>query len=218
MRKLSNKQKRKIAILILNIIGLALSTVIMCNERVKADNVDIHNVKADTVVCDVKFDLTDKQKAEMIKNSSVKTSAPKVKEEINKSYSENDLMLLAKVINAEAGSVSDKHQQLVGCVVMNRVNSANFPNSIHDVVYQKPTQYACAWDNSFKKKVSDRALKNAKLVLEGKIKSPYNLVWQAEFKQGNKVYKKFRTKVGKNKYSTTYFCTSNNIKVNEKEK
>ncbi len=53
-----------------------------------------------------------------------------------------DTLLLAKLINAEAGEgCSIEHNQLVGCVVMNRVKDSRFPNTISEVIYQK-NQYS----------------------------------------------------------------------------
>lgn len=52
-------------------------------------------------------------------------------------YSSSDLYLLAKVIYAEGRGESYTGQVAIGAVVMNRVKSPDFPNSIAGVVYQK---------------------------------------------------------------------------------
>ena len=54
----------------------------------------------------------------------------------------DELFLLAKIICAEAGSpqLGDDWRMCVGEVVLNRVASPEFPDSIHDVVYE-PGQY-----------------------------------------------------------------------------
>jgi N-acetylmuramoyl-L-alanine amidase len=52
------------------------------------------------------------------------------------SYSSSDMWLLAKVIEAEARGESYVGQVAVGAVVLNRVESASFPDSISGVVYQ----------------------------------------------------------------------------------
>ena len=52
-------------------------------------------------------------------------------------YSEVDLVLLACVINSEAGGESYKEKLRVGNVVLNRVNSKYYPNNIHDVIFQR---------------------------------------------------------------------------------
>ena len=119
-------------------------------------------------------------------------------------YTHSDLILLARLIDREAGSswLTDEHQQLVGAVVLNRVKSESFPNSIQDVIYQKG-QYSCINSSRWNEEPSERALINAQKVLEGKVFCPDNVVFQAEFKQGSGVYKVF---YNKHTNSNTYFC------------
>ena len=49
----------------------------------------------------------------------------------------NDLNLLARVIHGEARGEPYKGQVAVGAVILNRVKSSSFPNTISGVVYQK---------------------------------------------------------------------------------
>lgn len=53
------------------------------------------------------------------------------------SYTNSDLYLLAKCIYAEARGESYTGQVAVGAVILNRVRSSKFPNSISGVIYQK---------------------------------------------------------------------------------
>ena len=64
-----------------------------------------------------------------------------------------DLYYMAHLLYAEAGSswCSDELQLYVGSVVLNRVESDQFPNTIRDVIYQDG-QYACTWDGNFEKR------------------------------------------------------------------
>lgn len=55
----------------------------------------------------------------------------------NTSYTNSDLYLLAKCIYAEARGESYTGQVAVGAVVLNRVDSPSFPNTIAGVIYQK---------------------------------------------------------------------------------
>lgn len=55
----------------------------------------------------------------------------------NSSYSSSDVNLLAKLIYGEARGETYVGQVAVGAVVMNRVKSASFPNTISGVIYQK---------------------------------------------------------------------------------
>ncbi|NCC44449.1 MAG: cell wall hydrolase [Clostridia bacterium] len=52
------------------------------------------------------------------------------------SISSEELDLLAAIIQCEAGGESDTGKVAVGAVIMNRVNSGQFPNTITEVVYQ----------------------------------------------------------------------------------
>ena len=105
-------------------------------------------------------------------------------------YTQADLDLLARVIYCEAGSswATDEHQLAVGSVVLNRVADSRFPNNISGVVYQKG-QYACVPNGMINRTPSERAVKNAKYLLENGVTIPTNIVWQAQFKQGNGVWK-----------------------------
>ncbi|MFR6537857.1 MAG: cell wall hydrolase [Lachnospiraceae bacterium] len=53
------------------------------------------------------------------------------------SYSDADLKLMAAIIQAEAGGESYAGQLAVGTVIMNRVKSSLFPNTLSGVIYQK---------------------------------------------------------------------------------
>lgn len=53
------------------------------------------------------------------------------------SYTSSDLYLLAKCIYAEARGESYTGQVAVGAVILNRVKSADFPNTVAGVIYQR---------------------------------------------------------------------------------
>ena len=54
----------------------------------------------------------------------------------NSSFSDSDLNLLARLIYGEARGESYVGQVAVGAVVMNRIKSASFPNTMAGVIYQ----------------------------------------------------------------------------------
>ena len=60
-------------------------------------------------------------------------------------YSSSDVALLARLIYAEARGESYKGQVAVGAVVLNRVKSSSFPNTISGVIYQ-PYAFTCVQD------------------------------------------------------------------------
>ena len=88
----------------------------------------------------------------------------------------------------EAGITSDKWQQYIAYVVLNRVYQQNYPNTIEEVFYQKG-QYAPTsierYEAGF---ITDNALKNAEIAylnyLYDEMEVPKNMVFQSEFEQG----------------------------------
>lgn len=52
-------------------------------------------------------------------------------------YSDDELDLLARLVRAEAQGESFKGKVAVACVVLNRVESSKFPNTIKGVIYQR---------------------------------------------------------------------------------
>lgn len=57
--------------------------------------------------------------------------------EYSKDWSEDDAYLLAKIVMAEAEGESIQGKTLVILVILNRVWSDEFPNTIRDVIYQR---------------------------------------------------------------------------------
>ncbi len=62
--------------------------------------------------------------------------------------------LLARLINGEARGEPYKGQVAVGAVVMNRVKSSEFPDTISGVIYQKG-QFSCVTDGQFNKPIDE---------------------------------------------------------------
>lgn len=140
------------------------------------------------------------------KENDIVTNIEIEQEKQTENYTNEELMLVAKVIAAEAGSdsVSDRCNELVGAVIINRVNHDSFPNTIEEVIYA-PGQYSTA---SILDEIipDERDIENARRALEGEIDCPSDVVWQANFPQcawGTtvKVYEKIETP-----YGTMYFC------------
>ena len=115
----------------------------------------------------------------------------------------SDLDLLAKIIYLEAGGCTYRHKQLVGCVVINRVNSSKFPNTVEDVVYQKNQYYPRGSKYLANAKPDSECYEIARdLLVNGNHGiCPSNILFQAEFVQGE-VYEVIVSPYG----STTYFC------------
>lgn len=102
---------------------------------------------------------------------------------------EEELELLAHLINAEAGCdwCTDTMMYYTGSVVLNRVDSDRFPDTLESVIYQNG-QYQCTWDGNFEKTPTERAYLIARdLLISGSI-IPSNVVYQAQFSQGSGIY------------------------------
>lgn len=52
-------------------------------------------------------------------------------------YTQEELDLMAAIIECEAGGECYEGKIAVGAVIMNRINSDRFPNTLEEVVYQK---------------------------------------------------------------------------------
>ena len=118
----------------------------------------------------------------------------------------NDLMLLSKIIYAEAGSewLSDEWKMSVGEVVLNRVASPEFPDTIAEVLAQ-PGQYYGPNSRYFNNLIpSDRCVGCAMRLLNGERILEPSVVFQANFRQGGGVQSAYYDKA----LGWTYFCYS----------
>lgn len=113
-------------------------------------------------------------------------------------YTEEELELLALVIYQEAGSdtCSDDTRLKVGTVVMNRVADPRFPDTIRGVVLQRAQYGRLYWTGPKWPKRASRAAEAhavaraydcAEQVLRGYRALPADVVYQAEFVQGDGV-------------------------------
>lgn len=104
-------------------------------------------------------------------------------------YTEDELYWLAKIVHAETFYDTDKGQQAVANVVINRVNSSDFPNSIYDVIWQKTGktwQFSPCEDGGINREPDERAIENARLILEGKRILPEDILFFYKPTKGNK--------------------------------
>lgn len=91
-------------------------------------------------------------------------------------FTQNDLTLLAKISQVEAGRSSYEGQLAIANVILNRVKDSRFPDSIRDVIYsgrQFPPAHNGLLDKS---KPNASALRAAKDALNGK-NNVYNAVY-----------------------------------------
>lgn len=81
-------------------------------------------------------------------------------------YSNSDVQLLARLIYAEARGEPYKGQVAVGAVVLNRVKSSSFPNTISGVIYQ-PYAFTCVNDGQINLSPNSTAVNAAKDAMNG---------------------------------------------------
>ena len=121
----------------------------------------------------------------------------------------SDLEIIACVVYNEAAyGCTERHQELVAAVVVNRLHDDRFPATVYGVVTQ-PGQYhpdyatpgSYYWSRAVNSDVWEHCLEIAERALAGEIDCPANVLFQAEFLQGSGVYE-----IGYTSYSTTYFC------------
>jgi len=77
-----------------------------------------------------------------------------------------DVSLLARLISAEARGEPYSGQVAVGAVVLNRVDSPIFPNTISGVIYQSGA-FTCITDGQFNQDVSESAYRAARDAMNG---------------------------------------------------
>ena len=116
---------------------------------------------------------------------------------------QNDLDVLAKVVEHEAGDCPWEHRVAVAAVVLNRVEDGRFPDSVRAVVAQ-PGQYHPSYLSGFSGTRSS-SYAAAAAAMDGRHSVPPDVVWQAQFPQGTSVWWESRVDTGWYR-STTYFC------------
>lgn len=125
------------------------------------------------------------------KTPEIDAQAPQTEPE-PPSYTQEELDMLAHVIAGEAIGCDDTEQLYVGSVVLNRIAHHLYPNTMAEVIEQ-PSQYGCyhagAWSPAAQNP-SDRCYENARYLLENGSVLPENVVFQAQFTQGDGVYER----------------------------
>lgn len=135
----------------------------------------------------------DKTKVETTETEDSETTEPTTE---NIAETQDDLFYLAAAVCREAGGESEEIQLLVANVIINRVNSSYYPDTIYEVLTQYK-QYGTMWKYGVSfpdwadEKVKEQCYSVAQRVLEGERFCPENVLFQAEFKQGSGIFKQF---------------------------
>ena len=118
---------------------------------------------------------------------------------------QENLDIIAKTIQHEADPewCAWEHSVAVGAVVVNRVKSPHFPDTVKEVV-AAPGQYRVDYTYGFGK-TSRLAYLAAKAALDGDHDVPEDAYWQDNRVQGRRIWKAFTVDTGYFR-STTYIC------------
>lgn len=118
-------------------------------------------------ITDDKMDIKPETKPETDPETSPETTP--LQTPSTPSYSEKDLYWLSRIIQAEAGGESYKGQLAVGSVVLNRVKSKSFPNTVYGVIFDRKggVQFSPVSSGTIYNTPSSSAVKAAKQCLEG---------------------------------------------------
>ena len=109
--------------------------------------------------------------------------------DVEVTYSQEDLYVLAHLIAGEAQPCDDAEQRYIASVVLNRVKHTEFADTIKDVVFEKG-QYDCIPKRTYYREPTESNWANAKWVLENGSILPDYVIWQSKGKQGDGVYLK----------------------------
>lgn len=81
-------------------------------------------------------------------------------------FSSKDVTLLARVTSAESRGEPYVGQVAVAAVILNRIDSPSFPNTLAGVIYQ-PGAFSCLNDGGINAAISDSAYKAARAAING---------------------------------------------------
>lgn len=90
-------------------------------------------------------------------------------------YNADDLYWLSRIIYAESGNQPLSGKIAVGNVVLNRVKSPRFPNSVYSVIFQR-NQFSPAKSGTIKRTPNAESVMAAKLCLDGAVELD-NVLW-----------------------------------------
>lgn len=170
-----------------------LVAVILAAQSTKAEAAQIIPVETIPYTPETKY-FPPETMAEIRTTEEETTTAAETETETEpvRSYSDEDLEVLTRVLTGECQGESWDMQVAVGSVVLNRVADPEYPDTIKGVVFDRHngTQYQCTRDGNYYRTPTDRNREVAQFLLENGSQLPENVIYQGQFKQGNGVCKK----------------------------
>ena len=149
-------------------------------------------------------ELTFMELSAAVSGETQSPQAPGDTEVVEQGVCDDDVDLLARLLTCEMGCswIADEQQLYVGSVVLNRVASDLFPDTLQEVIYQ-PGQYAPAisgWIETVQP--DERTIENARWLLENGSILPENVLYQSTVVQGEVYDSYYDSTLG----TTTYYC------------
>lgn len=145
--------------LICSFISLC-TTIVMATYKQKKVIIEVPRTKIITEIQEkeVYIEIPSMKLTELeIENEELKNRIKELEEEIEElsklkkkldNFTETDIINLCKIVTAEAGYNSASAQKNVAYVVLNRINSPKFPNTLSEVIFQQG-QFSCVNNGMF---------------------------------------------------------------------
>ncbi|WP_342431622.1 cell wall hydrolase [Neobacillus sp. FSL H8-0543] len=141
-------------------------------------NPHIHNINlifagqtVNTTKPEIKVNLIEEKNFVLKESNIVKKGLPahisksdKQDTQVKVKYSDYEIDLLARIVRAEAQSEPFEGKIAVACVILNRVDSPLFPNTIKDVIYA-PGQFQPVRNGSINKPADEESIKAVRAAL-----------------------------------------------------
>jgi len=119
-----------------------------------------------TVEAVKKFQRDNSLKVDGVFGQSSFDLIPELKADLNYNISRDEIILLARIIHGEARGENFRGKVAVGSVILNRIKSNRFPNTIRDVILQKG-QFSSLMDGQANYYPGEEELQAARAALLG---------------------------------------------------
>ena len=121
-------------VVFLGIVAVTVTAAILCKVTEPRQEVQIEEVNADPVPVEVEV-----KEVEVVEQASTEETVFRIL--LNKEERE----LLCRIVYCEAGNQSIEVQEMVALTILNRLESDKFPDTLHDVIYQKNQYEVTTW-------------------------------------------------------------------------
>ena len=126
---------RKERLVFLGIVSVMVATAIICKETELEQEIQIEEVNTDPVPVEVEV-----KEVEVVEQESTEETVYRV------SLNKEERELLYRTVYCESGNQSIEAQEMVALTILNRLESDKFPDTLHDVIYQKNQYEVTEWN------------------------------------------------------------------------